>query len=57
MAVEVKPRQTQALKASQAAVMEVLAAHGIPCFRWDPDVGLVPISTPLSPTDSSGSST
>lgn len=38
-AVEVKPSTRTPLKRSQRRVMEALAAHGVPCFRWTPDGG------------------
>jgi len=37
--VEVKPYQAFNLRSTQTRCMKALAAHGIPCFRYSPDVG------------------
>jgi len=55
--VECKPYENSALKATQRIVMRALAAHGIPCFRYDPSSGmnrllvedLEPVAPPPSP--------
>jgi hypothetical protein len=39
VAVEVKPRGSHPLKASQLRVMRYLVAHGIDCYKWSPDGG------------------
>lgn len=41
--VEVKMKRSHNLKQSQAKVMRALASYGIPCFKWTPDAGFVPI--------------
>ena len=38
-AVEVKPRKDQPLKRNQLAVMGMLSAKGVRCFKWSPDGG------------------
>jgi len=37
--VEVKKNKDIPLKKSQLKIMKILADHGIPCFRWSPDLG------------------
>ena len=37
--VEVKPRATDPLKTNQLKVMQMLAAYGVPCYKWSPDGG------------------
>jgi protein gp37 len=41
--VEIKPSGDQDLKAAQLIVMQALTAYGVPCYRWDPDMGFEPI--------------
>jgi hypothetical protein len=43
--VEVKPRAGSygRLNSNQERVLKALAAYGVPCFRWDPEAGLVQI--------------
>lgn len=41
--VEVKPRETTPIKPNQRFIMEKLKEHGIPCYRWDPEIGLAEI--------------
>lgn len=38
-AVEVKPRSDVPLKKNQLAIMGLLSAHGIACYKWTPDGG------------------
>ena len=38
-AIEVKPCKDQPLKANQLAVMGMLSAKGVRCFKWTPDGG------------------
>ena len=38
-AVEVKPSKKHSLKRNQLAVMGVLSAKGVRCFKWSPDGG------------------
>lgn len=38
-AVEVKPHGTEPPKDEQLAVMEALAAYGVPCYLWSPSDG------------------
>ena len=52
--VEVKRKSTHRLKKSQEQVMAMLAAHGIACYKWTPDVGFIKIKpkerqAPLQP--------
>lgn len=44
--VEVKANRGRRLKREQIRLMTQLAAHGIDCFRWSPDVGFERISPP-----------
>ena len=39
--VEVKPRRSNKLKWNQAVVMRMLIGHGVKCYRFDGDDGLV----------------
>ena len=41
-AVEIK-RPRQRLKKHQAAVLQILADHGIPAYRWDPRTGFTSV--------------
>lgn len=40
MCVEVKPKSEHALKTNQQGIMELLAAYGVPCYKWSPDGGM-----------------
>ncbi len=44
--VEVKGCSGEALRPEQDALHAALAAHGIPCYRWDPEAGLTHLSGP-----------
>ncbi len=39
MVVEAVKRKTSRLRKHQAAVLEMLARYGVPCFRYDCDTG------------------
>jgi hypothetical protein len=39
--VEVKPRRSQGPSARQRAVLEALAAYGVPCYVWTPGGGFL----------------
>lgn len=41
--VEVKPYANVALKPSQLRILKALAAYGVPCYLWSPDVGFTEI--------------
>lgn len=39
MCVEVKPRAADPLKTNQLKILQLLAAYGVPCYKWSPDGG------------------
>jgi len=39
--VEVKPKRATPLKEEQEQIISALAKHGIECYRWSPDSGMV----------------
>ena len=43
LVIEVKPHRGRRLKREQLRIMQHLAAHGIDCYRWNPDTGFEPI--------------
>ena len=45
-AVEVKRKRSQRLKAHQLIILQILAAYGLPAYRWTPDGGFERISPP-----------
>ena len=48
-AVEVKPSKSQALKRNQLAVMGMLSAKGVRCFKWSPDGGFEEVFGTVKP--------
>ena len=44
--VEVKSAQRYRLRKDQWGVMEELVKFGVPCYKWTPDTGFVPVKKP-----------
>jgi len=42
--VEVKKAKTSHLKRQQYRLMQALSKRGIECYKWTPDIGMVPVS-------------
>ena len=49
--VEVKPHAGRKLKKDQRAVMDLLARHGVRCFKWTPDGGFEEVEPRGEPTE------
>lgn len=41
--VEIKDHRRRVLKREQLRVLQLLSAYGVPCYRWSPETGFVPI--------------
>lgn len=37
--IEVKPRGGDRLKTNQNIILNLLSRHGVPCYKWSPDIG------------------
>ena len=44
LAVEVKPTNMESLDPHQVLVNKTLSDYGIPCFRWSPGSGFIPLN-------------
>lgn len=47
--VEIKSKRGHRLKREQFAIMQKLSECGVPCFKWTPNGGFVPIKPTMTP--------